>query len=78
LSSIDFARSLSARNPEPFANAVRRTDTEIYGYFDGQPVRRLLLEKSACHLYYLLLEKENIVRIVAVWGASRGTGPDLG
>jgi hypothetical protein len=28
LSSIDFARSLSARNPEPFANAVRRTDTE--------------------------------------------------
>jgi hypothetical protein len=51
---------------------------EIYGYFDGQPVRRLLLEKSACHLYYLLLEKENIVRIVAVWGASRGTGPDLG
>ena len=48
---------------------------EIYGYFDGQPVRRLLLEKTRCHLYYVVLEAENLVRIVAVWGALRGAEP---
>ena len=31
---------------------------EIYGYFDGQPVRRLLLEKTRCHLYDVVLEAE--------------------
>jgi plasmid stabilization system protein ParE len=50
---------------------------EVYGYFEGEPVRRLLLQKTGCHLYYLVLEKENVVRIVAVWGASRGSGPQL-
>jgi hypothetical protein len=42
---------------------------EIYGHFDGQPVRRLLLEKTRCHLYYVVVEREDLVRIVAVWGA---------
>ena len=46
---------------------------EIYGYFDGQPVRRLLLEKTRCHLYYVV--SESLVRIVAVWGATRGAAP---
>ena len=23
---------------------------EVYGYFEGEPVRRLLLEKTRCHL----------------------------
>lgn len=48
---------------------------EIYGYFDGQPVRRLLLEKTRCHLYYIVSEQENVVRIVAVWGAMKGAAP---
>lgn len=48
---------------------------EIYGHFDGIPVRRLLLEKTRCHLYYVVLERENLVRIVAVWGAMKGTDP---
>lgn len=48
---------------------------EIYGYFDGQPVRRLLLERTRCHVYYLVLERDNLVRIVAVWGAMQGTEP---
>lgn len=48
---------------------------EIYGHFDGIPVRRLLLEKTRCHLYYVVLERENVVRIVAVWGAMKGTDP---
>jgi hypothetical protein len=48
---------------------------EIYGYFEGQPVRRLLLEKTRCHLYYIVVERENLVRIVAVWGAVKGADP---
>lgn len=49
---------------------------EIYGHFDGQPVRRLLLEKTRCHLYYVVVEREDLVRIVAVWGAMKGADPD--
>jgi hypothetical protein len=48
---------------------------EVYGYFDGQPVRRLLLEKTHCHVYYIVVEPENLVRIVAVWGAMKGEAP---
>ena len=48
---------------------------EIYGYFDGQPVRRLLLAKTRYHLFYVVVEAENLVRIVAVWGALRGAAP---
>jgi len=38
-------------------------------------VRLLLLERTRCHVYYLVLEGENLVRIVAVWGAMKGTEP---
>ena len=48
---------------------------EIYGHFEGQPVRRLLLEKTRCHVYYVVSEREHLVRIVAIWGAMRGGGP---
>jgi len=51
---------------------------EVYGSFEGEAVRRLLLPGTKCHVYYVVLEREQVVRIVAVWGASRETGPDLG
>lgn len=59
------ARALLAHGPKH----------EIYGYFDGQPVRRLLLEKTRCHVYYVVFEPEKLVRIVAIWGAMRGAAP---
>jgi hypothetical protein len=43
--------------------------------FDGIAVRRLLLEKTRCHVYDVILERESLVRIVAVWGATRGAEP---
>ncbi len=49
----------------------------IYAYIDGEPVRRLLLEKTRCHVYYVVLEHEKVVRIVAIWGSSRERGPQL-
>ena len=50
---------------------------QVYAYIDGEPVRRMLLEKTRCHVYYLILEREKLVRIVAIWGARRGRGPKL-
>jgi len=60
--------------------AARRTlahgpKHEIYGHFDGVPVRRVLLENTRCHLYYIVLEQDSLVRIVAVWGAIKGASP---
>jgi plasmid stabilization system protein ParE len=49
----------------------------VYAYIEGEPVRRLLLEKTRCHVYYVLLDGESLVRIVAIWGASRARGPSL-
>ena len=38
-------------------------------------VRRLLLRSTRNHVYYV--EQEERVVIVAVWGAIKGSGPDL-
>jgi hypothetical protein len=38
----------------------------------------LLLEKTRCHVYYLVIEPEDLIRIVAIWGAARGVEPRLG
>lgn len=38
-------------------------------------MRRLLLEKTRCHVYDVVLEREHVVRIVAVWGAMKGMDP---
>ena len=43
-------------------------------HFDG-PVRRVLLERSACHLFYGQLGDELV--ILCVWGARRKRGPKL-
>lgn len=50
---------------------------EVYAYVDAVPVRRVLLEKTRCHVYYVILQHEKLVRIVAIWGASREHGPGL-
>ena len=38
-------------------------------------VRRVLLRSTKNHVYYV--EKDDCVLVVAVWGAVRGSGPDL-
>jgi plasmid stabilization system protein ParE len=50
---------------------------QIYAYIDCEPVRRLLLEKTRCHVYYVVFEREKLVRIVAIWGGPREHGPKL-
>jgi plasmid stabilization system protein ParE len=41
----------------------------------GRTVRRLLMPKTANHVYYLA--RENDIVVVSVWGAPRGKGPKL-
>ncbi len=39
-------------------------------------VRRVLLRSTRNHVYYL--EQEDRVLVIAVWGAVKGAGPELG
>jgi plasmid stabilization system protein ParE len=40
-------------------------------------VRRLLLPKTSCHVYYVVYPSAERVEVLAVWGAVRGRGPKL-
>lgn len=40
-------------------------------------VRRMLLERTACHLYFEIDETAVVVRILSAWGARQGTPPSL-
>lgn len=43
----------------------------------GRQIRRVLMEKTACHLYYELDEKRGVVTIVSAWGAVQGKPPRI-
>jgi hypothetical protein len=42
---------------------------------DGTVIRRILMPKTRTHVFYEDMPSE--VMIVALWGAMKGTGPDL-
>ena len=43
----------------------------------GVIVRRVLMPKTRTHVFYEVREDEDVVMVVALWGATRGTEPDL-
>ena len=47
----------------------------VYGLLAGKPVRRVQLQKTKVHLYYVIEEELDVVRIVSVWGSRRGAHP---
>jgi len=49
----------------------------VYRALGGETVWRLLLPKSAQHVYYAIDETKGEVVIYTVWGARRGRGPKL-
>jgi beta-galactosidase GanA len=57
--------------------AVAWAEGQEYDYFDGDLVRRVLLERTRNHVYYIVLEDQKLVQIVAVHGAVCGAGPDF-
>ena len=43
----------------------------------GREIRRILMEKTSCHLYYEIDDVPGVVKIVSAWGAVRGKPPQL-
>ena len=48
-----------------------------YERANAPAVRRLLLPRTRYHVYFAVDESTRLVRIHAVWHASRGSGPRL-
>ena len=46
-----------------------------YAHAGVSGLRRLYLRKITCHIYYTFDDHDVIVR--AIWGAKRGTGPEI-
>ena len=65
---FDTARRLIAESPDLGAPYVKR---------HGVLIRRVLLPKTNNHVYYEARKDEDMVMILAVWGAPRGRGPKL-
>jgi hypothetical protein len=49
----------------------------VYETVNGEIVRRMLLPRTAQHLYYAVDSSTGVVLVHAVWGARRGRGPKL-
>jgi hypothetical protein len=49
----------------------------IYVERNTRTVRRLLLPKTGTHVYYSLDANQDILTVLAVWGAQRGRTPRL-
>ncbi len=47
----------------------------VYGVLAGRPVRKFQLPKTKVHLFYVIYEELDLVRIVTVWGSRRGDPP---
>jgi plasmid stabilization system protein ParE len=62
------AVALISERPELFPSYRKIGDTGI---------RRVLMEKTACHLYYEVDEEAGVVRILSAWAAVRGMPPSL-
>jgi plasmid stabilization system protein ParE len=49
---------------------------KVYRVKGRRITRRVLMPGTGCHVYYRV-QKPDIVRVVSVWGASRGDEPKL-
>jgi plasmid stabilization system protein ParE len=71
-------------------NAIREELERISALISFQPnigpiarnvslpgVRRILLERIHCHVYYRVVGSPRYIEIVGFWGARRGTDPPL-
>ena len=65
---FDTARGMILESPDLGAPYVTR---------HGVVIRRVLMPKTKNHVYFEVRTDEDIVMILAVWGAPRGRGPKL-
>ena len=40
-------------------------------------LKRLLMEKSKCHIYFEVDEEEDLINVITVWNGQRGEDPKL-
>ena len=55
--------------------AVNATTMPVVRKTGGRSFRRVLMPRTACHLYFEVIDEE--VFVVAAWGATRGRLPRL-
>lgn len=48
-----------------------------FGIRGGRLIRRCLMERTRCHLYFEVDASGGVVTIVLAWGAARGRPPSL-
>ena len=48
-----------------------------YRIVRGKLIRRWLMKKTSCHIYYWYSESFDLIEIRAFWGAKREHGPEL-
>jgi plasmid stabilization system protein ParE len=73
------ARDLFARELA-YAKTLLREAPNVgskYTVLDGLPVRRVLLPKTGTHVYYSIDADNELVMVLAVWGAPKGRAPKL-
>ncbi len=49
----------------------------IYLQRRGRTIRKWLMPKTRCHVYYRFDQDQDLLSIYSVWGACRGRGPKL-
>lgn len=49
----------------------------VFSTVRGREIRRCLLPKTRCHLYFHLDEAAGAVTVLSAWGAQRGKEPPL-
>jgi hypothetical protein len=67
---------------EEFEEALRHLSTlpesgRRYRWTRGKVIRRWLMKKTGCHIYYLHDAERDFLEIHSLWGARRGSGPRL-
>lgn len=53
------------------------TSVPVFLDRDDLQVRRMLLPKTRCHVYFVIDDARRVVEIVAVWGARTGRLPRI-
>jgi hypothetical protein len=49
----------------------------VYVERRGRAIRKWLMPKTRCHIYYRVDSEQDLLLIYSVWGARRGRGPRL-
>ena len=75
------------KNPDLFSDELDRANAaltylpkrrKVHRVINGIEVRRFALKKTQHHLYYHVIDDEEVVRVIAVWGMPKKGEPDLG